>query len=604
MLTNMRSQMKIILWILVIAFLGTIVFSWGMGGFKDEGARTGIIGKVNKTEIKYEVYENLVRRKQQEQADKGEKEQSDLEARQMREDVWNEYVDNLLKLDLAKQLGIRVSDEEIAYIIQNYPPNEIRQEPSFQRDGQFDIDLYRTFLREPQATDFLIQLEQSVRDYLSEQKLNFHLASATTATPQEIRDEYNRGTARGKAKFIALQFDKVTVDSADITEAMEKKYYQLFSDQYKDFAKRRFAYVKFKTEPSQQDISELRREANDLIQELKNGADFATLAKEVSADPGSGANGGDLGWFTPGAMVKPFEEAAFTAEIGQIVGPVESKFGYHIIQVQERKGKGSVVDSCKARHILLKLEASADTREDAYQQASNFAEDAAERGFDQILQERNMTADTTRTFTEAGYITPLGNLKMATAFCFNNPVGTVSGVYSVPDGYIVFKIVEVIPEVVKPFNEVQKRVRRDLERVIKKNKALDRMAELRSQMNTGNDLELVAMKHNLMVYETGDSAGATQPMPGGLRTDQQFMTELFRLDSEELSGVITGTQGVYVAYMVYGSFFNEDDFKATQSVIYTSLVGKKQDDMLKGWQRAYKGHAVIEDNRYQIYRDF
>jgi len=600
----MRGQMKAILWILVIAFLGTIVFSWGMGGFKDSGTRSGIIGKVNKTDIKYETYENLVRRKQQEKSDKGEKEQTDLEARQVRDDVWNEYVDNLLKLDLAKSLDIRVSDEEIAYIIQNYPPKEVQEAESFQRDGKFDITLYQNFLREPQATEFLIGMEQSVRDYLTEQKLNFHLASATTVTPEEVRDEYNRGTARGKAKFIAIQFDKVTVDSAEITEVMEKKYYQMFADQYKDFAKRRFAYVKFKIEPSKQDIAEVQKEANNLIKELKDGADFAVLAKEYSADPGSGANGGDLGWFTPGAMVKPFEEAAFSANFGDIVGPVESKFGYHIIQVQDRKGKGDVIDSCKARHILLKLEASADTREDVYQQAQNFAQDAEERGFDQILQETNMTADTTKTFTEAGYVTPLGNLKMATAFCFNNPVGTLSGVYSVPDGYVVFKIVEVIPEVVKPFSEVQKRVRRDLERVIKKNKALDRIAELRAKMDNLNDLEVVALQNNLRVYETADSAGVTQTMPGGLRTDAVFMTELFRLNDEKLSGVIVGTAGAYIAGMVYVSGFNEDDFKATQSVIYTSLVGKKQDDMLKGWQRTYKGHAIIVDDRYKIYRDF
>ncbi|NLY51756.1 MAG: tetratricopeptide repeat protein [Firmicutes bacterium] len=79
------------------------------------------------------------------------------------------------------------------------------------------------------------------------------------------------------------------------------------------------------------------RQAEELIEELEAGADFAELAKEHSDDPGSGASGGELGWFGRGRMVEPFEKAAFAAAVGEIVGPVESQFGYHIIQVTDRK---------------------------------------------------------------------------------------------------------------------------------------------------------------------------------------------------------------------------------------------------------------------------
>ncbi len=76
--------------------------------------------------------------------------------------------------------------------------------------------------------------------------------------------------------------------------------------------------------------------ANDLYQQLVDGADFAQLASEYSDDPGSAADGGDLGWFGRGKMVAPFEEAAFTLAVDAISQPVESSFGYHIIQVLER----------------------------------------------------------------------------------------------------------------------------------------------------------------------------------------------------------------------------------------------------------------------------
>jgi parvulin-like peptidyl-prolyl isomerase len=76
--------------------------------------------------------------------------------------------------------------------------------------------------------------------------------------------------------------------------------------------------------------------AEELRQRLVDGEDFAVLAAEYSDDPGSGANGGDLGWFGRGMMVPSFEEAAFSLEIGEISEPVKSDFGYHIIEVLEK----------------------------------------------------------------------------------------------------------------------------------------------------------------------------------------------------------------------------------------------------------------------------
>ena len=78
-------------------------------------------------------------------------------------------------------------------------------------------------------------------------------------------------------------------------------------------------------------------EAEKLKADLAGGADFAELAKAHSTDTGSGAAGGDLGWFGLGQMVKPFEEAVVAAKIGEVTGPVQSDFGYHLILVQETR---------------------------------------------------------------------------------------------------------------------------------------------------------------------------------------------------------------------------------------------------------------------------
>ena len=76
-------------------------------------------------------------------------------------------------------------------------------------------------------------------------------------------------------------------------------------------------------------------EAKKVAERLKNGEDFATVAKEVSKD--AGAEGGDLGFFTRGQMLKPFEDAAFALDVGQISAPVQTQFGWHIIKVEEKR---------------------------------------------------------------------------------------------------------------------------------------------------------------------------------------------------------------------------------------------------------------------------
>ena len=84
-------------------------------------------------------------------------------------------------------------------------------------------------------------------------------------------------------------------------------------------------------------LVDAEEKANELRGQLDGGADFAELAKANSTDTGSGANGGDLGWFGIGQMVKPFEDAVVAAEIGKVAGPIKSDFGWHLILVKETR---------------------------------------------------------------------------------------------------------------------------------------------------------------------------------------------------------------------------------------------------------------------------
>ena len=88
-------------------------------------------------------------------------------------------------------------------------------------------------------------------------------------------------------------------------------------------------------------LVETKEEADAIVAELAAGADFADIARDKSKDPGSGANGGVLGWFSAGMMVKPFEDAVLAAKVGEVTAPIESHFGWHIILVNETRTKAA-----------------------------------------------------------------------------------------------------------------------------------------------------------------------------------------------------------------------------------------------------------------------
>ena len=127
---------------------------------------------------------------------------------------------------------------------------------------------------------------------------------------------------------------KVKVSDEDV-----RKFYDDNRDKFATPAQVRASHIllRFPPEATDADKAALREKAAALQKRAAAGEDFAALAKENSEDPGSAANGGDLGFFTRERMVKPFADAAFALDVGQVSGVVETRFGYHVIKVTDRK---------------------------------------------------------------------------------------------------------------------------------------------------------------------------------------------------------------------------------------------------------------------------
>jgi peptidyl-prolyl cis-trans isomerase C len=145
--------------------------------------------------------------------------------------------------------------------------------------------------------------------------------SVTDLSPRDTASIEN--DARGYVSGVAIQG---IIRTAVTDEALQAAYDARFKDAV-PVTEYNAAHI----------LVETQEAADKLKADLAAGADFAELAKANSTDTGSGANGGELGWFGPGTMVKPFEDAVMAATVGQVAGPVQSDFGWHLILVKETR---------------------------------------------------------------------------------------------------------------------------------------------------------------------------------------------------------------------------------------------------------------------------
>lgn len=169
-----------------------------------------------------------------------------------------------------------------------------------------------------------------------------------------VANEAYKEKIRLDQKTINEEYDKLIVSNGGQKNFSEilKKYYGLTIDEYKKvFFEPKLLRQKLteKINGEESETGAAKKKAEEILAKAKAGEDFAKLATENSQDQASAAKGGDLGYFTKGKMVTEFENAAFAANVGDIVGPVQTIYGYHIIKVVDKKG-----DEVKASHILIK----------------------------------------------------------------------------------------------------------------------------------------------------------------------------------------------------------------------------------------------------------
>ena len=216
--------------------------------------------------------------------------------------------------------------------------------------------------------DSVTVLEKDVEKALNRQIDNIISQSGSKEAAEQILGKKISDFKRSykddmEGKLIAEKYtNQLTVD-IQITRPEIESFFSIYKDSIPSFPKEHeVRHILFEIKPSKKSIEETKSVALSVIDKIKNGMSFEEAAKEYSEDTGSKENGGYLGIVSRGTFVKEFEKAAFTLEINKISEPVQTSFGFHIIEVLERSG-----EKVGARHILIKTKTTDEDKENTYQ---------------------------------------------------------------------------------------------------------------------------------------------------------------------------------------------------------------------------------------------
>jgi parvulin-like peptidyl-prolyl isomerase len=334
--------------------------------------------------------------------------------------------------------------------------------------------------------------------------------------------------------------------------------------------------------------------ANRIYEELIAGADFEQMAIDESGDPGSGSKGGDLGWFGKGAMVKEFEDVAFSGKIGEIQKPFKSTFGYHIIKVVDRSNKKYVVAK-----IVNPIKQSATTRDDRFNSAQDFVFLADKNGFDKEASLMGYKVQESGLFSaDANSIPGIGINKRLVQFAFDNSINSVSEVYRVQQGFIVATISEVREGGIRPFDEVIDQIKPNTVREKKFDNAKLLAKDVRTKVN--NDLRTVNQVDDRLSVKNTGRFNAESSIPG-IGKNYAFIETAFHSEPDVISDPIKGTAGYYLMKVVSKTEVDTSAYSLQSTTLRNNILQEKKQIIIAQWLNDLKTKADIEDNRYLFY---
>ncbi|MGQ9805483.1 MAG: peptidylprolyl isomerase [Chlorobiales bacterium] len=696
-MNKMRESAKWLFIVLIVAFVITIVFEWGMD-FTGLQSRPNEIGRVDGKPITLKEYERLYKAyvDNYRQQSQGAEIDDALDAR-IRDQVWNDLIERELLTKEYEKQGITVSDQEIVdAIFSDNPPDLLAQQFRDPKTGKINKEALLQAAAAPENKKAWIQVEEYVRQLKLREKLErLHLA-AVRVSDEEARAKFHSDRLKVTGKFVLLDFSRTKPDSMyNISDGEIASYYRDHRDDYKQEPNRSAKFVFFPNTPTTEDTLSIEEDLKKLVREFaesKNDTDFikihadqppnfgksfahgsispelddaiykgevkvgmvvgpvrefgefklikitdvkedgeplvrsshillqpsastkadtlktieeakALLARikkgEISFEDaarqnskdGSAQSGGDLGWYGKGRMVKPFEDASFAGKVGDLIGPVQTQFGIHLIKITGRDTR-----DVKGVELVKKIVPSPSTIERQRRAASEFQYFASEEGFDKEAEKKGYEVRQTGQFFKGGFIPMLGTSNAVMKFAFNAKENQISDVIAVKDGFAVMQLVEKNDD---GYRRLDDNLKRDIKNKLIREKKL---AELRKTANklleqAGNDIQKFASLDSGTVVREFNNVSLQSPNVAGLGREANFVSILSTLDLNQLSKPIDTNRGVAIALLTSKESGKDEEFESQKETLRNQLLQEKKTQVQQNWLQALKKKADIVDNR-------
>jgi peptidyl-prolyl cis-trans isomerase D len=593
MLAQLRQSTKVILWIVIIAFVGLIFVVWGMNLKRSGGVEAGIVGRIDGQRVTTEEYRNAVANQRAAYyEDKGRRSSAQAEE-EINKKAWDSLVQNHLLWNQVASERLTTTNEEVFLELQANPPAFVRSQPVFQTDSVFDPQKYLQALEDPQY-DFR-PLEEYIRATLPVQKLQDYLVSGVRVTG----DETNLLLAMLEEKA-AISYVKVSAVTdvrdvpQDASESDVSAYYSSHTEDFKVPDKRKFRYVKFDKVPSAEDESYATARIQEAFDLVNEGESFEDMAAEYSDDENTGASGGDLGWRRRGQLSGVLDSAAFSLAPGQVSGILRMPNALHLLKVDERRTVDGV-EEVRVRHIVANLEASPSTVEQLRTESAEFAEMARDKDIDQAASERGLSPSDSPELTLEQVAGFWRLTKAETEALFKSERRQITGPMEGGQALFVFQTAEVVPSHTPPLDEIKDRAKQAYLMSLRRDKARQIADAVAGEIARGKTLEAAAAAWNLTVART-DPFSRTSNVPG-IGQDNPVVAHAFALGTGRTSKAIANGNDYFVIRVDSKQQPDLASLGQDPGQIKMSLLSTKQQAFLNDWYVGLLAQAKVDDYR-------
>lgn len=596
LMRQMRQNTKIIMLLTAIAFVALMVFQWGM----DASGRsaTGNLGRVGGSSVSVLEWQNAYRGLYDQISQSQSQPISSQQNREIEDMAWDQVVNQILIQRELSRRGIRVTDDEVRQAARLSPPPEFQFDPAFQNEqGQFDLALYQRFLTQAgQDPLFLQRLELYYRDLIPRNKLVRQVTSGIFIPDGELWEQWRERNEEASVTFVSVSpDDRVSDDRVTVTDEEIERYYRENPEQFEVPARAQVLYAYIDKSPTVADSAEALAYAEGIRQEILGGADFAEVATRESIDEGSALQGGSLGQFGRGMMVPRFDSLAFVLPVGEISAPLETDFGYHIVEVLSRDEDTEVVE---ARHILLPIAATDAAEVRLLTRADSLETLAQSRPLREAATAFGLTVREAEIAEDFATLPGVGVVSEGQDWVFvdDEGAGVVSPVFETDQAFYIVELVDESPAGSLSLDQVAQEIREDLQAERKLALTIEEANGWAAELRSGS-ATMEGLAERLGTELRTEGPFTRQEFVPGLGQSSPAIGAAFGSRLGEVAEPVVALGQVVVLRVDDRSEADRESWEAQKETQRTQVTASIQQARLDQWLEGLRTTVNILDNR-------